>query len=126
MSDIISDTLTRMRNAYLAGKDFVNVQKSNFVINVLNVLKETGFVDEFENLDREIKVTLKYDDHGYPVVRKSKKISKSSRRVYVDLRKIKKLRHGFKVLILSTPKGVMSDMSAIAHGVGGELICEVC
>ncbi|QEK38233.1 30S ribosomal protein S8 [Candidatus Cytomitobacter indipagum] len=124
MNDKISDTLTRIRNAYLVGKDSTNVQKSNFVRNVLNVMKEEGFIEKLDESEREIIITLKYD-RGYPVISSLRRISKSSRRVHVDLAQIKKLRQISKMLILSTSKGVISDVSAIAHGIGGEIVCEV-
>ncbi|QEK38727.1 30S ribosomal protein S8 [Candidatus Cytomitobacter primus] len=126
MNDIVSDTLARIRNAYLVGKEVVVVQKSKFVKSILEVMKSEGFIADIEESDRSMNVTLKYDIKGVPVIRGMKRISKSSRRFYVQSKDLKNMRRKrFALSVISTPNGVLSDIKAYAQGVGGELVCEV-
>ncbi len=127
MMDIISDSLARINNSCLIGKSSVKIKNSKIVRSILNVMQDEGFISGFENNDQELIVGLKYDSRGVPVIRGLKRMSKSSRRLYIKSKDLKSLRKNkFALSVISTSMGVMSDVSAYSKGIGGELICEVC
>lgn len=128
-TDPIADMLTRIRNAAKAGHPFVNIPDSKFKKEILSVLKTKGYIGGFSDVKsdkgdfNEIKVELKYKMNK-AAIRGVCKVSKPGKRVYAgknDLTMGKKLGY----LILSTPKGVLSNVDARKEGVGGEIICEV-
>jgi len=125
--NLVSDGLTRVRNALLIGKNQVVIRKSNFVKSIFDVIESEGFVGSVEVLnDREISVSLKYDTFGVPVIRKMRIVSKPSSRMYLQKGDIPALKtKRFSVFVLSTSKGVMSDVEAYRQNIGGEVICEV-
>ena len=96
---------------------------------VLSVLKEEGYIRDFQNVEvregvNNIKIDLKYYN-GAPVIKKIRRISKPGIRVYSKIKELNKPYGGLGISILSTPKGVMSDQQARANNVGGEILCEV-
>ena len=128
MQDPIADMLTRIRNAQMAGHVSVKMPKSKLKISILNVLKDEGFISDFNDLNKEagkpeLEVHLKYFK-GKPVIEKLKRISRPGLRVYKSFRELEPVP-GFGVAIVSTSKGVVSDKTARASMVGGEVICEV-
>ena len=129
MNDPIGDMLTRIRNAGMRGKSTVMVPASKMRVRVLEVLADEGYIRGFEDSKDErghpaIEVSLKYFE-GAPVIREMKRVSKPGRRVYMGVKDIPQVRQGLGVSIVSTPKGVMSDASARAANVGGEVLCTV-
>jgi small subunit ribosomal protein S8 len=101
---------------------------SNLNNNVLNVLKNEGYIRDYEKVEiregiNKIKIELKYHD-GIPVIKKIKRISKPGIRVYSKIKELPKPYGGLGISIISTPKGVMSDQRARANNVGGEILCE--
>ncbi len=129
INDPIGDMITRIRNAHLRGKDYVDSPSSNLRINVLDVLKDEGFIKgysktDYENGKSEVQIELKYHE-GEPVIREINRVSKPGRRVYSSVRGMNLVKNGLGVSILSTPKGVMSDRSARTNNVGGEVLCVV-
>ena len=129
INDPIGDMITRIRNAHLRGKDYVDSPSSNIRINILEVLKDEGFIKgysktDYDNGKSEIQIELKYHD-GKPVIKEINRISKPGRRVYSSVRGMNLVKNGLGVSILSTPKGVMSDRSARTNNVGGEVLCIV-
>ncbi|MCR9113914.1 MAG: 30S ribosomal protein S8 [Rhodobacteraceae bacterium] len=129
MNDPIGDMLTRIRNAGMRGKSTVMVPASKMRVRVLEVLADEGYIRGFEDSKDErghpaIEVSLKYFE-GAPVIREMKRVSKPGRRVYMGVKDIPSVRQGLGVSIVSTPKGVMSDASARAANVGGEVLCTV-
>ncbi len=129
MTDPIADLLTRIRNANQNGSDKLEVPSSRFKVEIVRVLKEEGYINDFRVLkDKEravIKISLKYADKDERVIKTIKKISKPSGRVYVGKDEIPRVMSGMGVAIISTPKGVMTDRQARREGVGGEVICTV-
>ncbi len=134
MSDPIADMLTRIRNALMARHKQVEVPSSKLKEAIARVLKEEGYIEDYEvipdNKQGILRITLKYyypkgSRIGEPVIERLARISKPSRRVYVGWEEIPYVRSGLGIAILSTNKGVMSDRKARAQKVGGELICEV-
>ena len=129
INDPIGDMITRIRNAHVRGKETVESPSSNLRINVLEVLKDEGFIRGFSTTDydngkSEVQIDLKYHE-GEPVIREIKRVSKPGRRVYSSVRGMNLVRNGLGISILSTPKGVMSDKSARTNNVGGEILCTV-
>jgi small subunit ribosomal protein S8 len=129
MTDPIADLLTRIRNANQNGSAKLEVPSSRFKVEIVRVLKEEGYINDFRVLkDKEravIKISLKYADKDERVIKTIKKISKPSGRVYVGKDEIPRVMSGMGVAIISTPKGVMTDRQARREGVGGEVICTV-
>ncbi|NRP12870.1 30S ribosomal protein S8 [Aliiroseovarius sp. xm-m-379] len=129
MNDPIGDMLTRIRNAQLRGKSTVSTPASKLRGWVLDVLSDEGYIRGYEagtdvNGHPTLEISLKYFD-GTPVIRELKRVSKPGRRVYMGVKDIPQVRQGLGVSIVSTPKGVMSDASARAANVGGEVLCTV-
>ena len=129
INDPIGDMITRIRNAHLRGKDYVDSPSSNLRINILNVLKDEGFIKGYSKTDHdngksEIQIELKYHD-GKPVIKEINRVSKPGRRVYSSVSGMNLVKNGLGISILSTPKGVMSDRSARTNNVGGEVLCIV-
>ncbi|QGX97652.1 30S ribosomal protein S8 [Roseovarius faecimaris] len=129
MNDPIGDMLTRIRNSQMRGKSTVTCPASKLRGWVLDVLADEGYIRGYEKVTGDdghpaLEISLKYFD-GAPVIREMKRVSKPGRRVYMGVNDIPVVRQGLGVSIVSTPKGVMSDASARAANVGGEVICTV-
>ena len=128
-NDSLSDMLARIKNAHKANKKFTHCYSSRLNSNVLAVLKNEGYIRNFENVEikkgiSSIKIELKYH-LGTPVIKKINRISKPGIRVYSKIKELSKPYGGLGISILSTPKGVMSDQQARVNNVGGEILCEV-
>ena len=128
-NDSLSDMLARINNAHKAKKSFTSCFRSKLNNNVLTVLKDEGYIRDFQNVKirdgiESIKIELKYHN-GSPVIKKIKRISKPGIRVYSKIKELQKSYGGLGISIISTPKGVMSDQKARANNVGGEILCEV-
>ena len=128
-NDSLSDMLARIKNAHKANKSFTSCYKSKLNKNVLSVLKDEGYIRDFQDVElrkgiSNIKIDLKYYN-GNPVIKKIKRISKPGIRVYSKINDLPKTFGGLGISILSTPKGVMSDHKARDNNVGGEILCEV-
>lgn len=129
MQDPVSDMLTRIRNAQAMGIETISLPHSILKNEILRVLKESGFIENFESITtsenkKNLQVTLKYYQ-GRPVIEKIKRVSKPSLRVYRGYGQLSVIRGGLGIAIVSTPKGVMTDKSARAERVGGEVLCTV-
>ena len=127
--DPIGDMLTRIRNGQMRSLNKIDVPFSNFRSKILEVLKKEGYILDFETISKEkmiktISVKLKYFD-GQPVIKEIKRISKPGRRVYSRATSIPKVLNGLGLAILSTSKGVMSDVEATKNNLGGEIICRI-
>ena len=128
-NDSLSDMLARIKNAHKANKSFTSCYNSRLNINVLTVLKDEGYIRDFQSVEiregiKNIKIDLKYYN-GTPVIKKIKRISKPGIRVYSKINELPKAYGGLGISIISTPKGVMSDQKARENNVGGEILCEV-
>ena len=127
MSDTLADMITRIRNGQKANKVSIKVIFSKLNVNVCNVLKKEGYIDNFEILGdtkKDISITLKYYK-GSPLINKIEKITKQGCRVYSSVDEIPKTIGGLGTTILSTSKGVMSDSDARDQKVGGEVLISV-
>ena len=127
MSDPIADMLTRIRNANSAYHEKVEMPASTMKAAVLNILKEEGFVKNFESVNdgKTLKVTLKYGSNKEKVISGIKRISKPGLRVYAKKEELPRVLGGLGIAVISTSQGVMSDKTARKLGLGGEVIAYV-
>tara|TARA_B100000965_G_scaffold399331_1_gene419101 strand:- start:1091 stop:1489 length:399 start_codon:yes stop_codon:yes gene_type:complete len=129
LTDPIGDLFSRIRNGQMRSLTSINVPASNFRLQILEVLKNEGYINNFfiekkDNNKKNLKVDLKYYE-GNPVIKEIKRISKPGRRIYSRATSIPKIQNGLGLAIISTPKGVMSDNEARKNNIGGEIICRV-
>ncbi len=129
MSDPLGDMLTRIRNAQHAKLTMCTAPASNLRANVLDVLKREGFIRGFSREEvrpgiAQLRIELKYSE-GQPVIKEINRVSRPGRRVYSKIKELPRVYSGLGVSILSTPRGVMSDVEARAANVGGEVLCRV-
>ena len=127
MSDPIADMLTRIRNANSAYHEKVEMPASTVKAAVLNILKEEGFVKNFESVNngKTLKVTLKYGSNKEKVISGIKRISKPGLRVYAKKEELPRVLGGLGIAVISTSQGVISDKTARKLGLGGEVIAYV-
>ncbi len=129
ISDPIADMLTRIRNAIMVRHDSVLIPASKMKLSIAGILKEEGFISDYEVLrskpHRVIKIYLKYSDKNQPVLSGLERVSKPGLRVYVQQKEIPRVYGGMGIAIVSTPKGVMTGHQAWRQRVGGELLCYV-
>lgn len=129
ISDPIADMLTRIRNATMARHDAVLISSSKLKLSIAKILKEEGFIKDFEVIrgkpHKTIKIHIKYQDRNLPALTGLERVSKPGLRIYVERREIPRVYGGMGVAIISTSKGVMTGQQAWSQGVGGELLCYV-
>ncbi len=129
MTDPIADMLTRVRNAYAAKHQKVDVPLSTIKLEIARILKEEGFINNYkvigEGVRRNIRVYLRYGPRGEQVVSKLERVSKPGCRIYVSGTNIPNVLGGMGVNILSTSRGLMTDRQARRERVGGEILCRV-
>ena len=127
--DPIADMLTRIRNANRVGRQKVLIPKSKICVGIAQVLKEEGYINDFDVIDDErqgsIRVTLKYSMAGEKVIHAIDRQSKPGCRVYRAVDELPQVLNGMGIVVVSTSKGVMSDRKAREANVGGELLCTV-
>lgn len=128
MQDPVADMLTCLRNAQMMGIRETTFPHSQLKAEILRVLKEEGFIDDFSMVasgnKKDLQVVLKYYQ-GRPVIEKIKRVSKPALRVYKGYDEMPLVRGGLGIVIVSTPKGVMTDKVARTQQVGGEVLCTV-
>ena len=129
INDPLGDMLTRIRNAQMRKKGRVTTPGSRIRANVLDVLKDEGYIrgystTELGNGRTEFDIELKYFD-GQPVIREIERVSKPGRRVYAAVDGMPRVGNGLGITIVSTSKGVMADHAAREANVGGEVLCKV-
>jgi small subunit ribosomal protein S8 len=128
MQDPIADMLTRIRNGQMTNKVDVSMPSSKVKKAIAEVLKDEGYIEDYkvdENNGKPLlRVELKYYA-GRPVIEKLERISKPGLRIYKDSENLPKVMNGLGVAIITTSKGVMTDIKARAAGIGGEVLCYV-
>ena len=128
LTDPIGDMIARIKNAQVRNHKKVDLPSSKFKIKILDILKNEGFIIDYkindENNKSTIKVDLKYHS-GNPVISTFQRISKPGRRIFSSAESLPKINNGLGIAIVSTPKGVMTDIDARKQKVGGEIICKV-
>lgn len=129
MQDPIADLLTRIRNANRVGRRYVFVPKSKIGVGILNVLKDEGYIDGYDEIEakpvNQIRVQLRYALSGQSVIHEIQRVSKPGRRVYSSVEKLPKVLDGLGISVISTSRGVMSDRRARESNVGGEVLCQI-
>jgi len=129
LSDPIADMLTRIRNAVrITGKQ-VNVKASRMCEGIAAVLKSEGYIDGYDRIEDGkqgiLRVTLKYDPDGRPVIGEITRVSRPGRRVYSSVEDLPHILGGMGIAVVSTSKGIMSDKNCRQEKVGGEILCTV-
>ncbi len=130
MTDIIADSLTRIRNAAMRRLDTTTLLHSKTIESIVSILVQKGYlksysVEDLGNNKKSIKVVLKYDDNERSVINEVKRISKPGRRIYKGKDEIKSFKNGYGTLIVSTSSGILPNDEAYKRGVGGEVICSI-
>ena len=128
LTDPIGDKLARIKNSQLRNHKKVEMPSSNFKMKIADVLKNEGYINGF-NVDKNenkqvLIIDLKYNS-GSPVISVIERVSKPGRRVFSSAQSLPKINNGLGIAIVSTPKGVMSDIDARKQKIGGEIICKV-
>ena len=128
LSDPIGDMIARVKNAQSRNHKKVELPSSNFKVKIAEILKNEGFVKDFKvNSEKNknlLSLELKYHS-GNPVINTFERVSKPGRRIFSSASGLPKINNGLGIAIVSTPKGVMTDLDARKQRVGGEIICKV-
>lgn len=129
INDMVSDALTRIRNASMRKQEVTQLMHTKVVEALLGIFQDKGYIESFnvveEGNKKFINVVLKYDEKGNKVINEVKRISKPGRRVYKGAAEIKRFKNGYGTIVVSTSKGVLSNEDAHNAGVGGELLCSI-
>ena len=126
LTDPIADMLTRIRNAQGAGHLMVEIPFSKLKVEIAKLLLKQGYVRSYEVLEqRTLRVVLKYDRQGEPVIRGLKRVSKPGLRVYANKDRLPRVLGGAGTAIVSTSQGILTDHEARKKGVGGEVLCYI-
>ncbi|MDH4944709.1 30S ribosomal protein S8 [Sulfurimonas sp. C5] len=129
INDLVSDALTRIRNAGMRRLATTTLVHSKSVEAVANILVEKGYLESAnvveDGVKKTIKVALKYDDNEKTVINELKRVSKPGRRIYKGREEIKRFKNGYGTIIVSTSRGVLPNDKAYELGVGGEVMCTV-
>ena len=131
MTDPVADFLTRLRNAAKAQHYDVSVQSSRLKQEVARILKEQGYIDDWEvgpaasGPGEELRVVLKYTEQRKPVITGIQRVSRPGQRTYVDHSSIPRIQGGMGTTIISTSRGVMTGHDARREGIGGEVVAKV-
>ena len=129
ITDPIADLLTRIRNASTAKHPSVDIPASNLKKAICNILVEEGYIKSVQQVDDNpqgtLRVTLKYQDNGTPVIAGLRRVSKPGLRIYTNCEKMPRVMKGLGTAIISTSRGVMTDKAARAAHVGGEVLAFV-
>ena len=128
LSDPIGDMIARIKNAQERNHKKVELPSSKFKTKIADILKNEGFIKDFkvnkENNKFLLSLELKYHS-GNPVISTFERVSKPGRRIFSSADGLPKINNGLGIAIISTPKGVMTDIDARKQRVGGEIICKV-
>ena len=129
MTDPIADLLTRIRNGLKARKTHIDVPASTMKGRILDVMVESGYISGHAPVEDAkhptMRVELKYDANGMPVIQEITRVSKPGLRAYKSSGDVPMTRNGLGITIVTTSKGVMTDTQAKAANVGGEVVCQV-
>jgi small subunit ribosomal protein S8 len=129
VTDPVSDLLTRLRNAISARHEKADVPSSRFKVELARILKDEGYIKNFKVMDDRggslLRLYLKYDDTGNPVIHGLARSSKPGRRFYAGKHELPEVLGGLGVAIVSTSQGLLTGNDAKKRGVGGEVVCTV-
>ena len=130
VNDTISDMLTRIRNANMVKHQIVQIPSTKMSLAVIKILKAEGYIEDFEQYSENNKnyllISLKYTGKSrQPVICKLERVSKPGLRVYSSSKKLPKVLNNLGIAIISTSKGVMTNLKAKELGIGGEVLCYI-
>lgn len=129
VTDPISDLIIQIKNAQAAKKEYVSIPFSQFKFAIANKLKERGYIGKVskkgKKIHKTIEIELKYNENGTPRISGVTRVSKPGRRIYVNAASIRKVKYGKGSLIISTPKGVLTDSEAKRENTGGETLFKI-
>jgi len=129
MTDPIADMLTRIRNAVLARHEKVSIPSSKLKRAIAAILEKEGYVqsvnEKEERGQKQLVLTLKYNESGVPAITTISRVSTSGRRVYRKKEELPNVRNGYGMAVVSTPEGLMTNREARKRKLGGEIICEI-
>lgn len=133
MLDTISDMLTRIRNAQMAGHDKVEIPFSKLKMAIAKILEEKSFIEsaekDGEDMAKKVRIQLKYEkisnNRKAPVISGIRRVSREGQRIYVKNADIRSIKNGYGISVISTSRGVMTGDEAKKKGLGGEVICEI-
>ena len=128
-NDPIADLLTRIRNASSAGLSMLEAPASKLKVEIVKLLLKEGYIRSYEMRDtgshKTLRILLKYDDRGYPLIRKLVRVSRPGLRKYFKANNLPRILSGAGTAIVSTPRGLLSDREARKANVGGEVFCYI-
>ena len=128
LNDPIGDMIARIKNAQLRNHKKIELPSSNFKVKIADVLKNEGYIIDYKTFSElnksKLEISLKYH-YGNPVISSIQRVSKPGRRIFSSAESLPKINNGLGIAIISTPKGVMTDIDARKQKVGGEIICKV-
>ena len=128
LNDPIGDMLARIKNSLLRNHKKVQLPSSKFKVKIAEVLKNEGYIIDYKVSEDEkkpsLEIELKYN-YGSPVISSIQRVSKPGRRIFSSAESLPKINNGLGIAIVSTPKGVMTDIDARKQNLGGEIICKV-
>ena len=129
INDVISDSLTRIRNASMRRLENTKLLHSKVIEALVKIFQNKGYIESFNVVEEDkkkfISVVLKYDENGASVINEIKRVSKPGRRVYRGKEEIKRFKNGYGTIVVSTSKGVLANDEAYKAGVGGEVLCTI-
>ena len=127
-SDPIGDMIARIKNSQLRNYKKIQMPNSKFKVKIAEVLKNEGYIIDYKILSNDkistLEINLKYNS-GNPVISSIERVSKTGRRIFSSAQSLPKINNGLGIAIVSTPKGVMTDIDARKQKIGGEIICRV-
>lgn len=128
MNDPIADMLTRIRNAQAVSKEDVFIPFSNIKLEIAKILEKHGFISNVKKVGRapkkQLKIELKYEEKQ-PKIIGLKRVSRPGQRIYVGAKRLRLVRGGYGMSVVSTPQGLMTNSQARKKNLGGEIICEI-
>ena len=128
LNDPIGDMIARIKNAQLRYHKKIELPSSNFKVKIADVLKNEGYIIDYKTFlelnKSKLEISLKYH-YGNPVISSIQRVSKPGRRIFSSAESLPKINNGLGIAIVSTPKGVMTDIDARKQKLGGEIICKV-
>ena len=128
LTDPVGDMIARIINAQLRNHKKVELPSSNFKVKIADVLKNEGYITDYKTFSElnksKLEISLKYH-YGNPVISSIQRVSKPGRRIFSSAESLPIINNGLGIAIVSTPKGVMTDIDARKQKIGGEIICKV-
>ena len=128
LNDPIGDMIARIKNAQIRNHKKIELPSSNFKVKIADVLKNEGYIIDYKTFSElnksKLEISLKYH-YGNPVISSIQRVSKPGRRIFSSAESLPKINNGLGIAIVSTPKGVMTDIDARKQKIGGEIICKV-